>query len=761
MTKKTNGNLKTANKERVWYRKLIEGKTKAEFYRHFMKKVNTIITQHFGESETLRVLKGLETKRIKVTGIESFLFDLNDISDPSLELYNTCSSTEEFLTKSIAFFKRRAEMGETGIVVSRFFLVLSDLLAKDHNLSNFYIEKAIYALMASFITTTDKSPYIISIIEPKWGKEICSHLGLNFTKYGDVLRAIFTTNETLMASIKNCRAFLPPIKVIYPIYEDNRDYQLRYLISLFKTTDNPGMVRAALKDIPNLGEDTPQLRSSLEYLCTKSGVPINLEATLLELKRLEETSNLKRYPIRNTLTKIFKSYGSIPLNVYKKNSIEPIFVHKETFEKSLSPYFCEVEVDCSNLEKEEVEPFIDIAKTLNLVKGYYAKTTRDLDTLNFKIKLINVNNISKDFVNFVQEKIRKIESLTNKNFLVEICYNEKVITDQFPEEIVTHIRVISDIHADYNEKHKYNFNFGDDFIINCGDTAADAFTAAEWLNTYVHNGVTVIGNHFGYSSAKPELDGIFNMEKYGNTKHPDNSKNSQMRFLFNALDTTHISLLSNTCVEKHGIIILGTCLYTDFNLYGEDHREECMSYAKKYMNDFKLPTLSGIKEYSQTSEGEWVSKKVKASESKVRVFSPIDHAFYFHYSFNFLREKVAENPNKPIVIVTHHAPSPYSIAEKYQGDLLNAAFASNLNNFIIANPQIRLWCHGHMHDPSDYILGETRVVCCPFGYNNENEARLPYDYGLRIPISDIKSKKSWRKLLSKQIVLGKILVYDE
>ena len=122
---------------------------------------------------------------------------------------------------------------------------------------------------------------------------------------------------------------------------------------------------------------------------------------------------------------------------------------------------------------------------------------------------------------------------------------------------------------------------------------------------------------------------------------------------------------------------------------------------------------------------------------------------------------MAENPNKPIIIVTHHAPSPYSIAEKYQGDLLNAAFASNLNNFIIANPQIRLWCHGHMHDPSDYILGETRMVCCPFGYNNENEARLPYDYGLRIPISDIKSKKSWRKLLSKQIVLGKILVYDE
>ena len=115
---------------------------------------------------------------------------------------------------------------------------------------------------------------------------------------------------------------------------------------------------------------------------------------------------------------------------------------------------------------------------------------------------------------------------------------------------------------------------------------------------------------------------------------------------------------------------------------------------------------------------------------------------------------------KPIVIFTHFAPSPYSIAKQYEGDLLNAAFTSNLNDFILANPQIRLWCHGHTHVPFDYILGETRIVCEPFGYYNENNAKLPFDYGKRISIEDIKSKKSWREILQNEIKNGKIKYYE-
>jgi hypothetical protein len=47
---------------------------------------------------------------------------------------------------------------------------------------------------------------------------------------------------------------------------------------------------------------------------------------------------------------------------------------------------------------------------------------------------------------------------------------------------------------------------------------------------------------------------------------------------------------------------------------------------------------------------------------------------------------------------------------------MNGAYYSELSDFIESHPQILLWTHGHMHDPSDYVIGSTRVVCNPRGY---------------------------------------------
>jgi Icc-related predicted phosphoesterase len=70
------------------------------------------------------------------------------------------------------------------------------------------------------------------------------------------------------------------------------------------------------------------------------------------------------------------------------------------------------------------------------------------------------------------------------------------------------------------------------------------------------------------------------------------------------------------------------------------------------------------------------------------------------------------------VVVTHHAPSKASIKPQYAGDhLMNGAYSSDLSEFILANPQIKLWTHGHTHDVFDYMIGSTRVVCNPRGYH--------------------------------------------
>ena len=46
--------------------------------------------------------------------------------------------------------------------------------------------------------------------------------------------------------------------------------------------------------------------------------------------------------------------------------------------------------------------------------------------------------------------------------------------------------------------------------------------------------------------------------------------------------------------------------------------------------------------------------------------------------------------------ITHHAPTPRSIAARFHGSALNPAFASNLER-LIARYQPALWIRGHMH----------------------------------------------------------------
>jgi predicted phosphodiesterase len=75
---------------------------------------------------------------------------------------------------------------------------------------------------------------------------------------------------------------------------------------------------------------------------------------------------------------------------------------------------------------------------------------------------------------------------------------------------------------------------------------------------------------------------------------------------------------------------------------------------------------------------------------------------------------------KPDIVVTHHCPSFKSIQERYKWTgPLNYSFASHEDNFIRANPNIKLWVCGHTHWKHTYQIGETRIVCNPLGYPGE------------------------------------------
>ncbi len=87
------------------------------------------------------------------------------------------------------------------------------------------------------------------------------------------------------------------------------------------------------------------------------------------------------------------------------------------------------------------------------------------------------------------------------------------------------------------------------------------------------------------------------------------------------------------------------------------------------------------------------------------------------------------------VVVTHHAPSTRSLADQFRGDPCNRWFITPEMEPLMTERQPKLWVHGHVHTPFDYMAGETRVVCNPAGYPGEgNDSGRAFDPKLVIEI---------------------------
>jgi predicted phosphodiesterase len=99
------------------------------------------------------------------------------------------------------------------------------------------------------------------------------------------------------------------------------------------------------------------------------------------------------------------------------------------------------------------------------------------------------------------------------------------------------------------------------------------------------------------------------------------------------------------------------------------------------------------------------------------------HVMYRHQqTIAYLKAILPDMKGRKIVFVGHHAPSKQSTHPKYQNDyLMNGAYSSDLSELILDHPEIKLWTHGHTHDPFDYMIGTTRIVCNPRGYAGWDE----------------------------------------
>ena len=113
---------------------------------------------------------------------------------------------------------------------------------------------------------------------------------------------------------------------------------------------------------------------------------------------------------------------------------------------------------------------------------------------------------------------------------------------------------------------------------------------------------------------------------------------------------------------------------------------------------------------------------VRMSSSNYRKLTPFDTIKEHDKCLNFIKEVIDRDLQKQYVVCTHHAPSTKNIHPKYINDpYMNGGYASDLSEFILNYPQIKLWTHGHTHTPFDYIIGQTQIVCNPRGYADFEE----------------------------------------
>lgn len=242
--------------------------------------------------------------------------------------------------------------------------------------------------------------------------------------------------------------------------------------------------------------------------------------------------------------------------------------------------------------------------------------------------------------------------------------------------------LLSDLHLEYADL-RVPLKIPDaDVCVVAGDLCRTPANGVHWLADNIAHTmpcVYVAGNHEHYRGGIHE--GL------------EDGRAAAARF-------DNIHFLENASVVINGIRFVGATLWTDYRIEG--HPEVAMFHARQRMNDYR---------------------KIAARRSPWQRFVP-ETAYRMHTESRHYIEASLKADSIPTIVVTHHLPHRGSVPAKFASDLLNAAYASDLSA-LIEDGRPALWLHGHTHESADYVVGNTRIVCNPRGYDDENGAFNP------------------------------------
>lgn len=241
--------------------------------------------------------------------------------------------------------------------------------------------------------------------------------------------------------------------------------------------------------------------------------------------------------------------------------------------------------------------------------------------------------------------------------------------------------IFSDLHLDFDEViHPPAIPDAD--VCICAGDILDGGPAASvaYLGTYVANFMPVVfvpGNHEYYGSS------IVEGAKFA----------SEVAGTF-----PNLHFLNRDAVSLGGYRFVGATLWSDFGLYGD--RGMGLLEAQNGLNDYR---------------------KIKMSKKPFKRFSSRQAHGLYTYDQYFIKSLLWTPCSQPTIVVTHHAPSVLSVLPEFMDDPLTPSFVASFEKDIVKY-QPRLWVHGHLHNRSDYYIRNTRVICNPRGYADEQSS---------------------------------------
>lgn len=168
-----------------------------------------------------------------------------------------------------------------------------------------------------------------------------------------------------------------------------------------------------------------------------------------------------------------------------------------------------------------------------------------------------------------------------------------------------------------------------------------------------------------------------------------------MRLLNSARLPSNVRILQNSAHRIGDVAFFGSTFWTAFDLPSVESVDTRYLAASRSLADFwNIRTSQGLLTPRETVEFNKEARQ-ELLDFKYRV------------------------PDLKKVVITHHSPTQLSIDPRFEGSILNDCFHSKGSKEDFEG--VDVWIHGHTHSSFDYLWNETRVVCNPYGYGDENE----------------------------------------